>query len=237
MKLPRKGIFNTRSRVEDLFEPQDTPELLTPESLEGHVTDHMTDHMTNHVTSNDYDISNFSSLFDSEPTTDKTPVSPVSDDFSNWLDFSSCDDTSSPSSSSSPKSLFKVTKPKSSNKPQQIRLEKNLNHVITAKPQASPVAAFFSDIKAGWDNKKLAASLVLGKIFNSNGDTIEVTNSYHEIPAALRVNVNNANNVNVTKSTFQEPLNTSYMPYSPSQWGFVSSEFQKLWNDLEECVK
>lgn len=180
----------------------------------------MDGHMTTspHVTPPDYDFSNFSGLFESEPPpTEKTLSSPVSQDFSDWLDFSSYTD------SASPKSLFKVTKPKAF-KPQQIRLEKNLNHVISAKPQASPIAAFFSEVKAGWDDKKVAASLVLGKIFKSYGDTHDVQ--------PLKVNVN----ANVNKTAFQEPLNTSYMPYSPSQWGFVTSEFQKLWNELEESV-
>lgn len=182
----------------------------------GHVT--LLPHVTEppHVTPSEYDFSSFTGLFDSDPPTDKTLSSPVIHDFSDWLDFSSCVE-------SAPKSQFKVSKPKPI-KPQQIKLEKNLNHVISAKPQASPIAAFFSELRAGWDDKKVAASVVVGKIFKSYGDTHNVQ--------PLEVNVD----VNVNKASSQEPLNTSYMPYSPSQWGFVSSEFRKLWDELEDCV-
>ncbi|KAG5370395.1 hypothetical protein CJU90_1764 [Yarrowia sp. C11] len=115
------------------------------------------------------DLSQFDHLledFDLDPL-----VSP-SEDFSKYLDFSACSDFPKP------KSLFKVTKPKP--KPPSLKLQQNVNHVVNTKTSKSPVAAFFSDVKKGFDDKGLA-QLVLGKIFHNYGDITSSKQQPHHL--------------------------------------------------------
>ncbi|KAG5355060.1 hypothetical protein CJU89_6883 [Yarrowia sp. B02] len=155
MNLPVKGTFYTTPPSEDYGLASTL--ILTPESINDYSQDSLLP-----TEAPDYDVSKFGYLLDDYEVenhiTNNAP-SP-SEDFSNWLDFSACSDSAS-------KSLFKVAK----SKPRSpLKLEKNLKHVLAQKT-ASPVSAFFSDVKTELDEKGVAANVVLGKIFRKYGDS------------------------------------------------------------------
>lgn len=225
MTLPQKGIFLTgmsssNDYNDSFYNSSNT--ILTPESMkdEDHLTDYCALQRTYRDTPSgvldymqDTDISKFQYLLDENEieashVTSNTD-SPLSEDFSNWLDFSGCSDSFSSARRSS---LFKVAKPRGNQV--MTSLEKTLDHVISRDVHVSHV----SDVL----DKSSTANVVLGKIFDRYGNSAYASDQVESKESIW---------------SFQDPPNSNYMPYSPSQWSFINSEFQKLWNELEDCVK
>ncbi|RDW25487.1 hypothetical protein B0I72DRAFT_93965 [Yarrowia lipolytica] len=224
MNVPSKGMFTTAPSSDDYSccdylnddSKDSATEIPTPESLDSHVVSDMAT-SSGHMSDIDFDLSKFSYLLEGMEcesssghvaySNGRVSSSPITEDFSNWLDFSVCSDSASDS-------LVKVTVPKPEPQQRHLKLEKNLNPMISDDSIISPMSAFFSDVKSEMEEKGMTANVVLGRKFcNFEDSDFARYNRGQEIP------------------------NPHYMPYSPSQWNFISSEFQKLWHELEDCVK